>query len=82
MSKETENRWNKDCQVLVGKTIKAVSYMTDKEMKQMGWDNKPLVIEFTDGTLIFASQDDEGNGAGALFTNIKKLPTIPVIWGR
>jgi len=30
-------------------------------------------------TRFFAAQDDEGNGPGALFTNLNDLPTIPVV---
>ena len=72
-------KWEKDCQVLVGKKIKQVRYLTDKEQKDMGWYRKSVVIIFTDGTAIFPSADDEGNDAGALFTNIENLETIPVI---
>jgi len=77
--KEMIDGWNKDCQVLVGKTIADVRYMNNKELEKMGRYNRPLVIFFTDGTNMFASSDDEGNDAGALFTNIKGLDTIPVI---
>ena len=34
--------------------------------------------ELTKDQIITPSQDDEGNDAGAIFTNIKELPTIPV----
>ena len=51
----------------------------DKEQEALGWYNSSLVIFFTDGSYLFPSQDDEGNGAGALFTSFKELPTIPVI---
>ena len=32
-----------------------------------GWLRKPVAIEFTDGTILFASCDEEGNDPGALF---------------
>ena len=54
---------------LEGRTIRAVSYMTSAERKSHGWSHRGLVIEFTDGTHIYPSQDDEGNDAGALFGN-------------
>jgi len=77
---ETIKHWNSECQKhLEGKTIKNVRYMTDKEMNEMGWYNRPLMIFFTDGTYMYASQDDEGNGAGSLFTNIEGLEIIPTI---
>ena len=55
--------------------------MTDEEAENIGWDRKALVIRFDDGSLIFASQDDEGNDAGALFGQTKdgKDLTFPVI---
>ena len=37
------------------------------------------VMQLDDGNLVYPSQDDEGNGAGALFTNDKKNPTLPVL---
>ena len=52
---------------LVGKTVKAVSWMTEKEAKPMDWYSRPLIIEFTDGSVIYPSADDEGNNGGALF---------------
>lgn len=54
---------------LVGKTIKSVRYMFDEEIENLSWGGSSLVIEFTDGTIIFPSTDDEGNGPGALFGN-------------
>lgn len=74
------NKWEQKCQVLVGKTIGAVRYMTDEEMRNMYWHRKCVVIIFTDGTYIFPSMDDEGNDAGSLFTNIPNLDGIPVIY--
>jgi|TARA_R110000796_G_scaffold173614_3_gene290602 hypothetical protein len=72
------DKWEKQSSKhLVGKTIDEVRYMTNKEMEDMGWDQKPLVIFFTDNTFIYASADDEGNNGGALFTNFKDLETIP-----
>jgi len=80
MSKETEKIWTKKCRVLIGKKIVNVRYLTKKEMEYLGWYSKSLVIFFDDGTYIYPSQDDEGNDGGSLFTNIKGLLTIPVIY--
>lgn len=78
--KEHIEKWNEKCSnVLVGKTIKEVRYMTDKELEECGWFKRVLVIFFTDGTYMFPSMDDEGNDGGALFTNFDGLTTIPVI---
>ncbi len=74
------NIWNLKCaKHLIGKTIKNVRYMTDKEMIKNMWYKKPLVIFFTDGSYMYASADDEGNDAGALFTSFEELEVIPTI---
>lgn len=65
--------------LLVGRTIKSVRYMTEKEREGLGWPNRSLVIALDDGNHIWPSADDEGNGAGALFTTDIRLMTIPVI---
>jgi len=75
-----DTRWNKIAQKqLLGKKIKAVSYMTEKEADSMGWSKRPVVIELEDGTHFFPSMDDEGNDGGALFTSDKENPTLPVL---
>ncbi len=82
MSRNEENktRWAKRAsEFLVGKKIKQVRYLTDKEVESLGWYSSALVIFFEDGSHFFPSKDDEGNDAGALFTSDKKMPTIPVI---
>ncbi len=62
------NYWEKyGTKHLKGKTIVDVRYLTDEEMKGMSWYNKCIVLELNDGSLLFPSRDDEGNGAGALF---------------
>ena len=66
---------------LVGKEVKRVRYLSESEAEDMGWYKRPLIIEFTDGTLIFPSMDDEGNDGGALFGQTKDGTnlTFPVI---
>jgi len=76
----TQKEWEQICSKhLVGKTIKEVRYMTDKEQENHGWFRKPLVIFFTDGSFIYPSRDDEGNDAGSLFASFTELQVIPVI---
>ena len=45
--------------------------MTAAELEREGWDddncNPGIALEFADGSVIIASQDEEGNGPGALF---------------
>jgi hypothetical protein len=47
--------------------------MTAAELEAEGWDddncNQSIALEFADGSIIIASQDEEGNGPGALFKN-------------
>lgn len=51
---------------LTGKTIASVRYLTQVEADAMMWDKRPLVIEFTDGSLLTPQSDDEGNEGGAM----------------
>lgn len=52
---------------LLGKTVEAVRYLTQEELGAFGWYKNPLVIIFTDGTIIFPASDDEGNDGGSLW---------------
>lgn len=70
---------DKASKFLVGKKIKAVYYMTDKEKSKYYWSRKALVIEFTDGSYILPSRDSEGNDAATFFTSSKDCPVIPSI---
>jgi hypothetical protein len=59
--------------------LKKIRWMTEKEVKEYDWLGSAPVIEFTDGTIIIASMDDEGNDAGALFTNDSECSVLPRI---
>ena len=64
----TEQEWvNAAEKVLLGKTIVKCRYMTQAEQQDLGWRHRPLVLALHDGNLLYASRDDEGNDAGALF---------------
>lgn len=77
---ECKARWVKDIEKVVkGKTIVNVRYMTDEEVEIMGWGAAAVVLQLSNGTLIYPSMDDEGNGAGAIFTTSDKCPIFPVI---
>jgi len=66
--KDRKARWNAEAsKALVGKRIVAVRWLTDQEVKTLGWYQSAICLHLDDGTVIFPSQDDEGNGAGALF---------------
>ena len=56
---------------IVGKKIVSIRAMTKSELKREGWDDlcdgPQVAIVLEDGTVIYASQDCEGNGPGAIF---------------
>jgi len=52
---------------IAGRKIVSIRDMNDIEMAREGWDSKATVLELDDGTLLYPSCDEEGNGAGALF---------------
>jgi hypothetical protein len=64
---------------LEGRTIVRVDYCSEKEMEHQGWHNQPIQILLDNGTWLTPTSDDEGNNGGAIHTNIKELPVIPVI---
>jgi hypothetical protein len=79
---DTEQRWTKyGNDNLKGKVVESVRYLSKAEQEAMDWYNRPIVIQFTDGTIIFPSQDDEGNDGGALFGQSPKGKelTFPVL---
>ena len=66
---------------LVGRKIVKVKTLSYQKNQKNCLDGKhgKLVRYFLDnGTILSPSQDDEGNDAGAIFTNLKELPCIPV----
>ena len=64
---------------LLNRKIVDVRYLTTEEMEYLGWYDRCVVIHLDDGNMIYPSQDDEGNGAGALFTCDASQPTLPVL---
>ena len=80
MSDDTVNHWTKlGVDALVGRKIIGFRYLDDDEIEELGWYRKAPVLILDNGDAIWASKDDEGNDAGALFTTIKDFETIPVI---
>ena len=62
---------------LVGRTIVKAEWLSPSESHRlMGWDYQPLELFLDNGTILTPSSDDEGNNAGALFTNIKNKGMI------
>lgn len=56
-----------------GLTITGVRYLSGREMETEGWDacDAGVALTLSDGSMIFASQDYEGNGPGALFGRMR-----------
>lgn len=77
---EMVERWTKAARSkLLGRQVTDVRYLTEKEQEEMMWGGSSLVIFFDDGSHLFPSADDEGNGPGALFCSWDDLDVIPVI---
>ena len=81
--REIEKLWNSKAEnLLKGKKIVDVRYMTEKERDMLGWNSRCIIIVLDDGTAFYPSKDDEGNDAGALFVdNMEKdiSEILPVI---
>lgn len=65
----------------LGVKLVNVRTITKKEVKQEGWEHDyhasyAKVLEFDDGSVIYGSQDYEGNGSGAIF-GYKKVKGKP-----
>ena|ERR1017187_9530984 len=63
MARKTKNNPWKD------KVVKKLRNLTPVELAREGWDlrEKVTALEFTDGSLLYAACDPEGNGPGSLF---------------
>lgn len=68
--------------VLVGRRIVGARYLNSEEADRLGWHSRSVVFELDNGVLVFPSSDDEGNGAGSLFTTHPTFDTLPVIHGE
>lgn len=87
-TKQRFEYWNKyAASRLLGKKIRAVFKLNSDSIEDMGWDESPnLCIQFADGSQIFPSTDDEGNGPGHFSlrstVSITKLTGAEVINAR
>lgn len=77
---DIQMKWeNKIKDLLIGRKIVAVQYMSEKQVEETGWYKRPIIIVFDDDSYIIPMMDDEGNDGGALATSSEELPTIPVL---
>ena len=71
--------WNKTAKdLLEGRTIKTVRYLTEKETEEMDWGASGIVFILDNGKEVIVSSDDEGNNAGALFVGNDTLPVLSI----
>lgn len=65
---------------LVGRTVIEVRPMNMAEIEREGWEHHrgqiPTALVFDDGSVIYPSRDEEGNGPGALFGTDSQKRTI------
>ena len=60
-----------------GLTIVGVRYLTPHEMQNERWiGDRCVAVVLSDGSIIYASQDYEGNGPGALFGRMRDTGTF------
>tara|TARA_B100001013_G_scaffold289965_1_gene189788 strand:+ start:142 stop:390 length:249 start_codon:yes stop_codon:yes gene_type:complete len=52
---------------LKGRRIVHCRYLYAEEAEHLGWGEAAVVLQMDDGSIIYPSCDDEGNGAGAMF---------------
>ena len=63
----TEDTWVEYAEDrLLGQHVAMVRYLSKEETEILGWRKRTLCLQFSDGSLLFASSDDEGNDAGTL----------------
>ena len=51
---------------MIGARIVGVRYATPKEQREHGYAQAPVVVEFSNGAVLWPLSDPEGNDAGAL----------------
>ena len=69
--------------VLLGKKVVEIRYMTEEECTYFCWDKAGIVIIFEDGSYILPQSDNEGNNGGALSLSTPARETIvPTIYRR
>lgn len=77
---DQEQQWTKRVSdLLLNKRILEVAFMTEAEMRDHGWNHRAVMLRLSSGEWIYPSQDDEGNGAGSLFTTSEQCSTIPAL---
>ena len=59
--------WTKKASdLLLGKRIVKVEYMSGEETEKTGWYSCPILIGLEDGSWLVPQSDDEGNDGGVI----------------
>lgn len=66
-------------ELLVGRTIVEVGYVTDSEMSLNGWNRRPISFKLDNGTWLIVLTDNEGNDGGALQVITNEFKLIPTL---
>ena len=81
MTKVTK-RWTKIAEdVLLGRRILKVEYMSSKECNEYMWYKRPITFILDNGTRVIAQMDDEGNDGGVLACLTDKAEEILPVLG-
>ena len=81
MTKVTK-RWTKIAEdVLLGRRILKVEYMSSKECNEYMWYKRPITFILDNGTRVIAQMDDEGNEGGVLACLTNKAEEILPVLG-
>ena len=60
-------KWTKTAEnVLLGRKIIKVEYMSSEECNEYMWYKRPITFILDNGTRVITMQDDEGNDGGVL----------------
>jgi hypothetical protein len=77
---ELTKHWDKVASdLLLGRKITKVRYLTEVESSHMGWSGRPVAMLLDNGIWVFPSSDDEGNEGGSLFTSDDKVQALPLM---
>ena len=83
-NKEIVEQWiGRAEKLLLGRKIIRIEYMSEDEIKDAGWDSRPICLQLDDKSWLVPQRDDEGNDGGALYYSHPEGPdeseVLPVI---
>lgn len=80
-AQQLRESWERDVNAAMQDAVfERIRWLTQQEQDDMDWPCAAPVLVFSNGVEMVATADDEGNGPGALHTNIKgRLSILPVM---